>query len=184
MSDLIANLKAVQDAAIAAAASQPGIDLSQVLLQIQSAMQKAHKPAECLPREPPEQLNVATEELENNYILEVVNGYRGNSVNLVVNGGFKFSLRKADRFPIVTWNCPKFKDFGCQASFTTRITNPEAVIMSVGEGASKLDLCKSMIAVHELETFGQIDYHKNHEMTHVEIAVQSILTTHPSVCLS
>ena len=32
MGDLIANLKAVQDAAIAAAASQPGIDISQVLL--------------------------------------------------------------------------------------------------------------------------------------------------------
>ena len=77
-----------------------------------------------------------------------------------MNGAFKFSLRKANRFPIVTLNCPKFKgidhiifqfmtliyfsvDFGCQASFTTRITNPEAVVLSVGEGASKLDLCKS-----------------------------------------
>lgn len=192
MSDLIANLKAVQDAAIAAAANQPGIDLSQVLLQIQSAMNKAQdKPEGChLPE--PEQCDVATEELENNYILEVANGYRGNSVNLVVNGAFKFSLRKADRFPLVTWNCPKFKgidcmifqfmtlidfsaDFGCQASFTTRITNPEAVVLSVGEGASKLDLCKSMIAVHELETFGQIDNHRNHEMTHLEVVVQNIL---------
>ena len=64
MSDLIANLKAVQDAAIAAAANQPGIDLSQVLLQIQSAMNKAQdKPEGChLPE--PEQCDVATEELE------------------------------------------------------------------------------------------------------------------------
>ena len=114
MSDLIANLKAVQDAAIAAAATQPGIDLSQVLLQIQTAMNKAQdKPAESHPPEPPELCNVATEELENNYILDLVNGYRGNSVNLVVNGAFKFSLRKADRFPIVTWNCPKFKGINC-----------------------------------------------------------------------
>ena len=104
MSDLIANLKAVQDAAIAAAANQPGIDLSQVFLQIQSAMNKAQdKPEGCHLPEPPEQCDVATEELENNYILEVANGYRGNSVNLVVNGAFKFSLRKADRFPLVTW---------------------------------------------------------------------------------
>ena len=32
-----------------------------------------------------------------------------------------------------------------------------------------------MIAVHELETFAQIDYHSNHEMTHLEVIVQNIL---------
>ena len=56
-----------------------------------------------------------------------------------------------------------YLDFGCQASFTTRITNPEAVAMSVGRGASNLDLCKSMIAIHELETFEHIENHTNHE---------------------
>ena len=38
MSDLISNLKAVQDATLA---SQPGVDISQLLTQIQAAMNKA-----------------------------------------------------------------------------------------------------------------------------------------------
>ena len=104
MSEFIANLKAVQDAAIAAAASQPGIDLSQVLLQIQ-ANDKVVEPD---PEEHTDD-NGDIEEYGHDYILELAHGYRGNSVNLVVNGGFKFSLRKAGRFPLVTWNCPKFK---------------------------------------------------------------------------
>ena len=109
MSEFIANLKAVQDAAIAAAASQPGIDLSQVLLQIQAVMTKANdKVSEPDPEEPNDDYG-DIEEHGHDYILELAHGYRGNSVNLVVNGGFKFSLRKAGRFPLVTWNCPKFK---------------------------------------------------------------------------
>ena len=78
MGDLIANLKAVQDAAIAAAASQPGIDISQVLLQIQAAMNKVQdNSVQTAPTEPPSPLgNVDDEDLDDTFVLELVNGYR------------------------------------------------------------------------------------------------------------
>ena len=67
-------------------------------------------PVQAAPTEPPSPLgNADDEDLDDTFVLELVNGCRGNSVNLVVNGGFKFSSRKADRFPQVTLNCLKFK---------------------------------------------------------------------------
>lgn len=121
--------------------------------------------------------------VEEFYKLEMAFGYvkkgsksKGKFKGLVVEGGYMFVLDPdMSLFPLVTWHCPKYKEQGCPASFTTRVTNPETVRTGLQGRTGNIQVARANNASHVMENLECIEDHANHRPGHYKDNISPLI---------